>query len=88
MNEKDTERGYMLELVVAPMERTIRRFWILTILLAVLLAGSWIGFFVYESQFETVSQEVKQDADNGTNNFVGGDYYGQSDYQDYGSDAG
>lgn len=76
---KKTE-AYPEDLALAIMERTIRRFWILTILLAVLLAGSWIGFFAYESQFQTVSVEnaVEQDAQDGTNYFTGGDYYGQT----------
>lgn len=56
--------------IMARMERTIRRLWILCIILIVLLAvtnGAWIW---YESQFEdVVSTEVTQevDSDNGGN---------------------
>lgn len=48
---------------------------ILTLIVA--LVGSWLFFFNYESQFEetTITQQVEQDADNGSNRFVGGDYY-------------
>ena len=48
------------------------------IILLVLLVGTNIAWFVYESQFETVSQvttqEVQQDNDNGHNIMVGRDY--------------
>ena len=72
---------------MARMQVSNRRMWILCIILAVLLAGSWIGFFIYESQFETVTQtqDVEQVAeDNGQNQFIGGDYYGdEAKDQDY-----
>ncbi|MEE0968168.1 MAG: hypothetical protein U0M06_02190 [Clostridia bacterium] len=59
--------------------------WLVGVIVAliVLLVGSNIAWIVYESQFETVEtweQEVIQDAENGENNFVGGDYYGEADY--------
>lgn len=60
---------------MARQERTIKRLWILCILLVVLLCGSNIAWFRYENQFEdvvTTTQEVTQDNDNGTNNFIGG----------------
>ena len=53
--------------------------WIITIFL---LVASNIGWLIYESQFETVEetyQEVVQEADNGENNFVGGDIIGTTD---------
>ena len=51
-------------------------------LLIVLLVGSNVGWLIYESQFETVEtweQEVIQDAENGENHFVGGDYIGEAE---------
>lgn len=54
--------------------------WVI-VLLIVLLVGSNIGWLVYESQFETVEtwqQEVVQDAENGENTFIGGDYIGET----------
>lgn len=51
------------------------------VLLIVLLVATNIGWLIYESQFETVEetyQEVVQEADNGTNNFIGGDYIGET----------
>lgn len=77
--------------ILARMERSNRRLFIIVLVLIVVLAASWIGFVVYESQFEevSISQDVSQDADGGGNNsyngeIVGGDYYGQSANQDNG----
>lgn len=51
---------------MARQERTIKRLWILLILLVVLLVGSNIAWIAYESQFEVVeSTEVTQDIDTG-----------------------
>lgn len=61
---------------MARQERTIKRLWILCILLIILLCGSNAAWFYHESQYEdvvTTTQEVIQDNDNGTNNLVGGD---------------
>ena len=66
---------------MARMERQIKRLWItVLVLIAMLVAtnGAWIW---YESQMETVYQEVTQEADTGTNNFVGGDVIGETDHQ-------
>ena len=51
------------------------------VILIVLLVGSNIAWIVYENSFEdcVITQDVEQDADNGTNNFVGGDYYGEAE---------
>ena len=72
------EHQYVFDIITAQMERTIRRLWIMCIILVVLLVGSNIAWLVYESQFETVSQvttqEVQQDNDNGNNIMVGRDY--------------
>lgn len=66
---------------MARMERQIKRLWItVLVLIAMLVAtnGAWI---LYESQMETIYQEVTQEADAGTNNFVGGDVIGETDHQ-------
>lgn len=67
------------ESVQASMERTIERLWITIILLILILVGTNGAWLYYESQMETVSQEVIQDAETGTNNFVGGDFVGETD---------
>jgi len=65
---------------MARAERTIKRLWILALVIVALLVASNIGWLIYESQFETVTettQEVWQEADSGgLNRFVGGDFYG------------
>ena len=71
------------ESTMARMERTIKRMWILLLVVVILLVGTNAGWVWYESQFETVTetttQEVWQETDNGgVNRFVGGDYYGGS----------
>lgn len=66
---------------MARMERTIKRLWILLILLVALLVATNCLWLWYESQFEDVeiSQEVEQDTDGGGDNtFIGGDYYGEA----------
>lgn len=48
--------------IMARMERTIKRLWVLCIILIILLAGSNAAWLWYESQFEeeatTVTQEL------------------------------
>lgn len=59
--------------MMARMERTIKRLWVLCIILIVLLAltnGAWIW---YESQFTDEIMTVTQDSPDGINNFVGND---------------
>ena len=66
---------------MARMERQIKRLWITVILLIAMLVvtnGAWIW---YESKMETIYQEVTQEADTGTNNFVGGDVIDETDYK-------
>lgn len=58
---------------MARAERTIKRLWILCILLIILLVSSYAGFFYYESQFEdevTTTQEITQDLDAGSGNAI------------------
>ena len=51
--------------MMARMERTIRRLWILCIILILLLAGSNAAWIWYESQFMDESLTVTQDLDSG-----------------------
>ena len=69
------------ESAMARMERQLKRLWITILVLIVLLVGTNAAWLYFESQFEDVYQEVVQEADNGTNNFVGGDIYGETDNQ-------
>ena len=69
------------ELAMARAERTAKRLWITILTLIFLLVGSNCAWLWWNNQWETVYQEVTQEADNGTNNFVGGDVFGETDYQ-------
>jgi len=71
---------------MARLERTIKRLWILLLVLIALLAGSNAAWIYYESQFsvETTSTEIEQDTDGGGNNYVvGGDFNGETKGQDH-----
>ena len=70
---------YYHEGMMARMERAQKRLWILCIILIALLFGSWVGFFVYESQFEdmTVSQDVDTGEGDAVIAGVGDVYYGE-----------
>ena len=59
------------ESVLARMERTIKRLWILCIVLIVLFVGTNAGWLYYESQWEDVV--VTQENADGYNNYVGND---------------
>lgn len=59
------------------LERTIRRLWILAIVLILLLAVTNAVWIYYESQWEDITITAEQTADNQSNNYaVGGDFYG------------
>lgn len=69
------------ESVTARLERTIKRLWILIIILILALIACNAGWIYYESSFEdvVVTQDVEATADNDSDldlNTVGGDYYG------------
>lgn len=78
-NEKVVSK-YFHEGTVAMMERTIRRLWITTIILIVLLVATNALWLWYESQFEYFT--VTQESETGTNNYIGNDgeiSYGKAD---------
>lgn len=69
------------ESAMARSERHNKRLWIVILVLVGALIGTNLAWIIYNSQFEVVEtweQEVVQDADNGENNFIGGDYYGET----------
>ena len=55
------------EIFIAAMERTIRRLWILCIILIIAFVASNLGWLYYESQFEEVTETktVETDASDG-----------------------
>ena len=58
---------------MARMERTIKRLWILVILLAIFLVGTNAAWIYYESQFTDEIVTVEQENDTGNNNYIGND---------------
>ncbi len=72
------------ESAMARQERTIKRLFIIIILLIVLLVGSNVGWLIYESQFEDVitSNKISQDVETGNGDAyvagVGDVTYGES----------
>ena len=78
-NEPESVPYIVHEASMARMERQAKRLWIAVLLLIVLLVGTNAAWLYYENQWEPVYQEVTQEADNGTNNFVGGDLIGEAD---------
>ena len=66
---------YAFEAVLSRFERTIRRLWILAIILIGLLLATNAGWLWYESQYEEVY--IDQAADGNSSNYaLGGDYNG------------
>lgn len=83
MDEKQVP-FFVHEADMTRMERTNHRLWILCIMLMIVLVATNAGWIWYEAQWEvyeeTTTQEVTQDASGGgSNRFVGGDYYGETD---------
>ena len=78
------EQRYIYDLIAASAERTVKRLWIVIIILIMALCSSNACWIYYESQYQGVvtTQEVTQDAETGSNTFVGGDSYGQTDNKD------
>lgn len=63
------------ETAMARNERTVKRLFVLILVLILLLVGTNIAWLVYESQFETVETtneeyQIEQDSENGNNNSV------------------
>lgn len=62
-------------------ERKERNFFVVILVLIGLLVLTNLAWLLYQSQFEVVEetyQEVVQDADDGDNNFIGGDIIGET----------
>ena len=60
-------------------ERTL--WFIVVLVLTLMLFGTNAAWISYEAQFskEEITQDVWQDAENGINRFIGGDYYGPTE---------
>jgi len=73
MQDKDSISYIAFESVCARFERTIKRLWILLIIMLIMLGCSvyTIGYLLTE--YETVETTVTQDNADGYNNFIGND---------------
>lgn len=67
------------EAEMARAERTQKRLVKIIIILIALLVATNFAWLIYESQYQDIEQTVTQEADNGTNEFIGGDYYSDTD---------
>ena len=67
MEEKNTTIPYFAhESMMARAERTIKRLWVLCIILIALCAVSNYAWLRYEQSFEDVSTTITQDVDSGS----------------------
>lgn len=84
MNE---ETRWIIECIATKLEITIKRLWILCVLLLLALIISNSCWIWYESQWKYVDttteieQEVTQEG-SGSNTFIGGDSYGETNSKD------
>ncbi len=78
--DKDKSEYFIYEASMVRQERTIKRLWVLCILLIVLLVGTNAGWLFYESQFEDIVVEQEVDTGNGSAvvNGVGDINYGEN----------
>lgn len=84
MENRESVPYVVHEGIMTRQERTIKRLWILCIILIFTLIGTNGAWLYYESQFEDEVVTVTQDTPSGNNNFVGHDgdiVNGASDYQ-------
>ena len=72
-SNKPNVRQYDIDLLSAMAERTIKRLWIVILVLIIALIGTNGAWLYYESQFETITTEVTQENADGYNNYIGND---------------
>ena len=72
-SNKPNVRQYDIDLLSAMAERTIKRLWIVILVLIIALIGTNGAWLYYESQFETITTEVAQENADGYNNYIGND---------------
>ena len=73
------------ESAVARLERVIKRLWVLSLVLIILLAASNAAWIWWESQYETIETTITQENADGYNNYIGNDgdiVNGNADNQD------
>lgn len=74
------------ERMCASFEKSNKRQWVCIALLTFLLFATNVAWLLYEQQFETVETTTwtfEQEADNGSNQIIGGDYYGENEAETF-----
>ena len=67
-SDKVKDEQYYVDIISAMAERTIKRLWIVIILLIVLLVGTNVAWIYYENQFvEEVTETVETTTEGGGN---------------------
>lgn len=73
-SNKPNVRQYDIDLLSAMAERTIKRLWIVVLVLIIALIGTNGAWLYYQSQFEdVVTTEIVQENADGYNNYIGND---------------
>ena len=73
-NNKPNVRQYDIDLLSAMAERTIKRLWIIILVLIIALIGTNGAWLWWSNQWETVeSWEISQENEGGNNNYIGND---------------
>lgn len=73
---------YEFESAIGAMQWTIKKLWIIILVLIGLLAGTNGAWIWYESTWETVDMEIEQKNERGINSYIGNDgdiYYGYTE---------
>ena len=71
--QEATISRYAFEATLVSFEKTIKRLWIVIIVLILLLAGTNAAWVYYEAQFTEEVVTVEQESESGYNNYVGHD---------------
>lgn len=72
-SNKPNVRQYDIDLLSAMAERTIKRLWIVILVLIIALIGTNGAWLYYESQVETIETTIEADQGEGVNIVGGGD---------------
>lgn len=77
MAENGTPKGLGVDVLAYVLERDIKRWFTICIILIILCFGSNLGWYIWASQYttEVVTIDAEQEAEgSGTNYIIGGDY--------------
>lgn len=81
-SNKPNVRQYDIDLLSAMAERTIKRLWIIVLVLIIALIGTNGAWLYYESQLETIETTIEAEQGDGINIVGGGDVNYGAESQD------